>query len=489
MMSHKWGYLFLAWLPSLTGMLLLGSGIGQLHAEDMETARPSYPTKPAYPLAPHTRKAFEQVVIRVELNLGGKSEPSSTVQLAAHGGKLHRCRLAWGADTGKNENVEIFGGDAAILRYDVVGSCGKVTFSYKVENHPDLFVARARIPPLARNLPETGRSKADEMVGVPERCLNADTGGRPTACFFVRFVGQRDDQFTHGNVYDRLVVSAIDASENTIRTTTVIKLFKRLERCAAASDRQTASLFPYAKGDAATLRFRYGRGKPTVSLVNRTDMFVISEPTDADPSCPYAYTLVFNGLSTSPFNGQAGGPVCVPQDQPWDVFVEARDSKEPDRLLRDTISVTFKLPDYRCFGALGNQCDAPGLCSPISNSSDKLCAINQGSWRHDECCLRYPRFESDPSGFACGEFTDTSHCFAEFTEGTTWLKHSWLREVKPEVTNTACVSHGDYCAPKDSIVADSYFCCSQEAADIQCPSIDVACLDWTWFGPQRKRCK
>ena len=124
-----------------------------------------------------------------------------------------------------------------------------------------------------------------------------------------------------------------------------------------------------------------------------------------------------------------------------------------------------------CFGALGQMCG--GLPVPGAPQGEywgctgTQCVINAGSWRHDECCLKYGKI-----GNMCGgpKSATSQVCLKELTAAFLRITHrlSWKRWVDTCVDNTketkGEVEHKWYCAPAGTIVAeeDAFACCNKK---------------------------
>ena len=120
-----------------------------------------------------------------------------------------------------------------------------------------------------------------------------------------------------------------------------------------------------------------------------------------------------------------------------------------------------------CFGALGMQCgqSQPPL-PPSALCADGSCAINGGSWRHDECCF------ANPNGMACKNGPldavtgNDGRCAAEFDKAVRQVSKGifWKRNVDFGRNNTTGrVEFTLYCAPRDTLVSpeDASLCCSR----------------------------
>lgn len=120
-----------------------------------------------------------------------------------------------------------------------------------------------------------------------------------------------------------------------------------------------------------------------------------------------------------------------------------------------------------CFGAAGMACGALAAewgistCVGIPGVSSWLyCTVNEGSWTHDQCCVR------NPDGFLCGGASagPGSVCSSEFgyAFATALTPYSWGRMVNSSVVNrTGVVTHDLYCAQSGTPVwmADRHRCC------------------------------
>ncbi|MEL7108996.1 MAG: hypothetical protein AAGJ68_06750 [Pseudomonadota bacterium] len=128
-----------------------------------------------------------------------------------------------------------------------------------------------------------------------------------------------------------------------------------------------------------------------------------------------------------------------------------------------------------CYGAMGPGCgiwageglDKITLCGPsplksiIDGRYQLSCAINSGSWGHDECCT------DDENGHWCfGPGPATASCTAEFDRGFARMlsPFQWERhDVDPTRTNgTGIVEHDLYCAKPGTPMWSSEvgYCCT-----------------------------
>lgn len=120
-----------------------------------------------------------------------------------------------------------------------------------------------------------------------------------------------------------------------------------------------------------------------------------------------------------------------------------------------------------CFGALGMQCgqSQPPL-PPSALCANGSCAINAGSWRHDECCF------ANPNGMACKNGPldavtgNDGRCAADFDKAVRQVSKGifWKRNVDFGRNNTTGrVEFTLYCAPRDTLISpgDGPLCCSR----------------------------
>lgn len=133
-----------------------------------------------------------------------------------------------------------------------------------------------------------------------------------------------------------------------------------------------------------------------------------------------------------------------------------------------------------CFGAIGPGCGIwegkfpPSLCGPsdIKFTGENAglnwgCAINSGSWKHDECCVR------DPKGHWCfGAGTPTASCTVAFDRGLRHLvsPYTWERhDIDINKRNTTgIVIHQDYCAKNGTLMLkdETGYCCSKNGGKL-----------------------
>lgn len=186
----------------------------------------------------------------------------------------------------------------------------------------------------------------------------------------------------------------------------------------------------------------------------------------------------------------AGGPACPPTTR--QVAAPGQISVPRAAIDRALAASATNAPITRigaidlgksCFGAAGQNCGAwtrAGVelssCNPVTHT----CAINAGSWQHDECCVR------NPQGAMCDgkmeELVGSGQvCQAEFEMAVQRLASpfTWIRFVNFDKRNTAgVVDHADYCAPAGTFVniaaAEQRLCCTRQARPLR--TADVARL-------------
>lgn len=121
----------------------------------------------------------------------------------------------------------------------------------------------------------------------------------------------------------------------------------------------------------------------------------------------------------------------------------------------------------RCFGAAGAQCGIGGgqagisTCIPMPIFGGYLtCTVNDGSWKHDECCVR------NPDGYMCGGALTGPFavCAAEFNYAfaLNLTPFSWHRLVNGNVVDRdGEVDQPLYCAQSGSVVFSDHTprCC------------------------------
>ncbi|MBW2941734.1 hypothetical protein [Zhongshania aquimaris] len=128
--------------------------------------------------------------------------------------------------------------------------------------------------------------------------------------------------------------------------------------------------------------------------------------------------------------------------------------------------------EERCFGAAGSQCGFAGgqngisTCLPVFGINGFVnCRINDGSWNHDECCVR------NPNGFLCGgePAGPGAACTAEFNAAfaVNLTPFSWNRLVNINtIDRDGRVDRPLYCAKSGSIVFSDQasLCCDGSRA-------------------------
>lgn len=133
-----------------------------------------------------------------------------------------------------------------------------------------------------------------------------------------------------------------------------------------------------------------------------------------------------------------------------------------------------------CFGAIGPGCGIwelkfpPSLCGPDTiqfTGADAGvhwgCAINAGSWGHDECCA------FNPDGHWCfGPGTANQQCAPEFDLGLQNLLSPFTWERKDidisKRNTTGIVVHDDYCAEAGTVMRknETGYCCSKVGGNL-----------------------
>jgi len=160
----------------------------------------------------------------------------------------------------------------------------------------------------------------------------------------------------------------------------------------------------------------------------------------------------------------------------------------------------------RCFGAIGPGCGIwegrfpPSLCGPnniqVSGENAGLnwgCAINSGSWKHDECCA------ADPNGHWCfGPGEANQNCSVAFNRGLARLvsPYTWERtDIDINKRNTTGdVVHDDYCAKNDTLMwkHEMDYCCSKTGGELSWWGVAVFITNhgaWAFNTPNTRYCK
>jgi len=173
----------------------------------------------------------------------------------------------------------------------------------------------------------------------------------------------------------------------------------------------------------------------------------------------------------------SGGPRCatgqVAHAGPGQVPIDRARLRERIAALPDHPkfeSVRISMIRERCFGAAGMRCGdefgQTGTCDPIT----RMCTVNVGSWKHDECCVR------NPEGGMCGLnpaapigpggiSSSSTVCQADFNTAVARLATpmSWARRIDfARVNTTGTVEHSAYCAPPGTLMAEGEerYCCT-----------------------------
>lgn len=128
----------------------------------------------------------------------------------------------------------------------------------------------------------------------------------------------------------------------------------------------------------------------------------------------------------------------------------------------------------RCFGAAGMECGLQSALGQAALCVGPKCAINGGSWEHDECCWHHAFVLKDgkscvssgpnvPAGVGKAQVCNASWQKALQRTSQGW---SWYRNVDTQKRNaTGKVVFSEYCAVKGSRVHryDVKYCCSKKA--------------------------
>jgi hypothetical protein len=164
----------------------------------------------------------------------------------------------------------------------------------------------------------------------------------------------------------------------------------------------------------------------------------------------------------------AGGPVCPSTPAGPDRRIGDALRLMPVPVMPDRPGSIVLQNTQFCFGALGMQCGQPQANLPVSVAlcSGGRCAINGGSWEHDECCAAHP------FGMACkkGPFDaltgHSGHCVSVWDKAVRLASKGlfWFRDVDFSRPNaTGLVEFNLYCAPRNALVppGDANKCCSR----------------------------
>ena len=139
----------------------------------------------------------------------------------------------------------------------------------------------------------------------------------------------------------------------------------------------------------------------------------------------------------------------------------------------------------RCFGAVGAECGAQSGLTQVALCGPLKCAINGGSWEHDECCWKHRYVLKDgkscvsagpnqPPSAGEAQVCNSSWQKALSRTGGGW---SWYRQVDMNKKNASGkVVFNSYCASKGARVhqGDVEYCCSKKAVKPSVPDVPSA---------------
>lgn len=199
--------------------------------------------------------------------------------------------------------------------------------------------------------------------------------------------------------------------------------------------------------------------EPQQALVIRLPVAPTSQTCSASSGAP---PIAKPGLGPSP----ADSPTLQPR---------LGDVKIPAGQLRPAAPERVSPKLEYCFGALGAQCGLPQANLPTTAlCAGGQCAINAGSWEHDECCFAHPggmACKAGPLDYATGH---NGRCVTEWNKALSHLSAglNWTRRIDFNRPNsTGRVDFLQYCAPTGTRVHpdDVRYCCSRQADAVPPP--------------------